>query len=394
VRMDLGTQVETLRLELPGDRRMLSRVPVPPQAAALLRDLRARLPRGESRDEILAAIAPSPGDTMGSWFSRILLRLLGPLGLVVVEPQTLRPFARGVVVHEIARPGEIAASIRRAEDAALARREPRALDLARTELFFLLDEAGRRLRVGRRDGAQGDDVWSAEDGRSFTSSHLAAMPPESFSWNVATRVLAQDVALPVAAQVCGPSEIRYCARLAEAHALVDAPAPWLVPRTTWEFVTPRARRLCRDLGIQWVDVRSRRTSGPPPVRGDEEPEVLRDLRQAVDRLGSGGSATVQRRRAALAHGVEAYSQALRRDAQERDAVRHARWARLLALAAPEGEDQDRRMSPLPWLAVVGTGALYEQVRGQRADAAMLEPGDCEPGTVEVVVPPYAEEGEG
>src|SRR5262249_76709 len=151
--------------------------------------------------------------------------------LVVVEPDTLRPFARAVVEREIARPGDLAASIRRAGDEAVARGEERALDLARPELFFLVDEVGRRLRVERVG-----DAWRGADGRVLSSDELRALPPAALSWNVAARVLAQDVALPVAAQICGPSEIRYCARLAEAHAALGIPAPALVRRTNWSFV--------------------------------------------------------------------------------------------------------------------------------------------------------------
>lgn len=357
VRMDLGSDVELLRVPLPGDRRMLSRVPVPAEARALLDTLRTKFPDGPSKDEILAALEPVADDTMGSWFSRIMLRILGRFGLVVVEPETMRSFAKSVVDFEITHPGELVTSIRRAEEAAAARGEPKALEFARDELFFLVDDAGRRLRV-TRDG----DTWRVEDGRVLSTDAMRALPPSAFSWNVAARVLAQDCALPVAMQVCGPSEMRYCERLWAAHGAVGVVPPLLVERAHWTFTPGRAERLERDLGVSWADFgdsgSATPTAGPIYV---EPPELLR-LREIVAGLAQDGSAAVQRRRASLTHGVEAYADALRRDAAERDSVRAQRLRRLLALMLPNGEDQDRHLSPLTWYAATGLERLDDGIR--------------------------------
>ena len=356
VRMDLGSEVETLRVPLPGDRRMLSRVPVPVEAHALLETLRGKFPQGPSRDEILAALEPAADDTMGSWFSGILLRILGRHGLVVVEPETMRPFAKSVVDFELSRPGELAASVRRAEADATARGERASLDLQRDELFFLVDDAGRRLRV-TRDA----DAWRVEDGRLLSASQMRALPPSAFSWNVASRVLAQDVALPVAAQICGPSEIRYCARLSDGHAQVGVPQPALLPRSQWVFVSARAERLCRDLGVDAERV----AFGDDPLASpvvQAEPREIALLRDVMRGLPGDGSSAVQRRRAALVHGVEAYAEAVARDSTERDVVRAERARKTLALLRPDGEGQDRRLSPLPAITQYGTGPLVGLVR--------------------------------
>ena len=355
VRMDLESEVELLRVPLPNDRRMLARVPVPPETRALVETLRAKFPQGPSRDEVLAALEPSDGDTMGSWFSRILLRILGRHGLVVVEPETMRPFAKAVVEFELTRPGELAASIRREEADAVANGESKALDLARDELFFLVDDTGHRVRV-TRDG----DAWRAADGRVLATAQMRALPPSAFSWNVAARVLAQDVALPVAAQICGPSEIVYCARLASAHALLGVPAPVLHPRSFWRWITPRMERLCRDLGVPPAAFAG---LGPSVVSTPEasEPPELQQLRDLIAKLPAVGSAAVQRRHAGLVHGVAAYGDALARDAAERDSVRAERIRRAVALLRPDGERQDAKLSPLPWLALYGLARLAPHV---------------------------------
>jgi len=214
----------------------------------------------------------------------------------------------------------------------------------------------------------------------LTTGEMRALPPSAFSWNVAARVLAQDTALPVAAQICGPSEFRYCGRLAKAHAALGVPAPLLARRSQWWFVTPRSARLARDLGVSTAVVAEPGTKRPMPARPRIEPREVKALRDAAAKLSAGGSAAVQRRRAALLHDVDAYAEALRRDEDERTAVATSRRTRLDAMLRPDGGPQDRVFSPLPWLAqiewseierlisssadfrrrrVAGTGRLFE-----------------------------------
>lgn len=219
--------VETLRVTLPDDRRMLSRVAL--DADAALARLAEILPQGPGRDAALAAVRPERGDTVATAFARTILRLLGRFGVVVVEPETLRPFARDVVRFDVAHPGDLGRAVVAAEDAFAALGFTKPLGLRARELFFVADRAGRRHRpqgLPEADDAAGIAVWTKRvDER-----------PEGFSWNVAGRVLAQAAALPVAAQVCGPSEFAYCAATAPAHALLGVSAPALLPRPGVTFV--------------------------------------------------------------------------------------------------------------------------------------------------------------
>jgi uncharacterized protein YllA (UPF0747 family) len=232
---------ERLSVTLPDDRRMLSRVPL--DADAALARLAEILPPGPGRDEALAAVRPAPGDSVGSAFARTLLRLLGRFGIVVVEPETLRPFARAVAAHDVAHPGDLARVVVAAEDAFAAHGFAKPLGLRVREVFFVADRAGRRHRpqgLPEADDAAGIATWLRRIDEK----------PESVSWNVAGRVLAQDVALPVAAQVCGPAEFGYCAAIAPAHALLGVPAPALVPRPGVTFVDRGFAPAGADGGLQ------------------------------------------------------------------------------------------------------------------------------------------------
>lgn len=220
-----------LTLPLPRDRRMLSHVLVPTEISAVVARLAALLPAGPGRDDALALVSPVPGDSMGTAFARTLVRLCGRFGLVVIEPAVARPFARAVVDHEVAHPGELALAISQVEDAFAARGFARPLALRpRQSLFFVTDRTGRRHAPGPLPGP--DDAAGLLAWRRRLDDK-----PDGISWNVAGRVLAQDVALPVAAQVCGPSELAYCALLGTAHARLGVPAPALVPRPGFTFGT-------------------------------------------------------------------------------------------------------------------------------------------------------------
>ncbi len=354
--LDLGDGPERRRVPLPGDGRMLSRTPVPPEGAALAASVAAELPDGPGAAEIRSLIRPEPSDTMGDWFARILLGLLGRFGLVVVEPPWLGS-ARALMWQEVNDPGALAASITRAEDAVAETGAPRPLALPRPHLFFVVDERGVRRRV-HLDGA----TWRAEGGATFTRDELWArflMDPTSVSWNVAGRVLAQNLSLPVEAHVCGPAEIRYASLLAEAHLLVGAVAPRLVLRPSVTVVEPRIARACETLGVDPAAVATRGEAAFAPVPVPQEPEAIRRLAELAQELPEGGSTAARRRRANVLREVELYRAAMSGEAREKADVHAERRRRVLGALRPNGRMQERELSPLPWLARYGLGVLDE-----------------------------------
>jgi bacillithiol biosynthesis cysteine-adding enzyme BshC len=344
---------ERLRLPLPEDRRMLASVPVPDGAAALVERLRELLPDGVGSSWVAGAVEPRAGDTMGDWFGRVVLSLLGPLGLVLVEPHILRPFGKPVVRHELERPGELAAALGvelgRIRSAGL---EP-PLSLSRSELFFVVRE-GRRL-ICRRDG----DRWRiGEDEVRSTDELLAELErqPAAFSWNVAARVLAQNTALPVAAQVCGPTEFCYAASIAPLHERLGVPAPHLVSRPGVTWISPKVQRALAALDSEAVQVVAGGATALPPD-GDALPELAAELVGLVQRLPEGLSGAERKRRAGLVRAADLYAAAVERGMAERDEVGGRRRALVLGSLRPRGRPQERMLSALPWLARGGPELL-------------------------------------
>lgn len=350
----LGGDGLPLRLDagLPDDGRMLSHVRAR-DGAAVLAQLDGVLPQGPGRDDVRGAVAPFASEGFSDAFAREMLALLGRFGLVVVEPATLRRFAAPVVRREIERPGELAGRIAAAE-AELVRVTGVGppLALPRPELFFAVED-GVRHRVAW-DGA----AWRQGDRGASAADLLARLDadPGAFSWNVASRVLAQDVALPVAAHVCGPAEFAYASVLGSAHRALGVAPPALLPRTGVTLVEARIRAFAQDLGTtpERVIVGDLPASAAGGASG--VPDVSA-LRRGLAELPEGRSPAARRRRADLLRGLDLYAAAMEQEAGAAEATTAARRRRVVEALRPSGGLQERTLSFLPFVARHGTGVL-------------------------------------
>ena len=330
-----GGMAERLRLPLPGDGRMLSHTPVPVEAAALVERVLSELALGPGH-AVLADVLPArPDESFATWTGRLLARVLGAQGIVLVEPRSLRELGSPVVRHERTHPGELRSAVARAEARVAAAGYAPALGLRRDALYFDVDGAGRRLPP-------------SGTGPSPASGAV--------SWNVVTRVLAQDLVLPVAAQVCGPAELAYVSLMREAHDALGAPQPAAVLRPGMTIVDPTVRRACARLGVAPEAVVRRGDAALPPPEALAEAE-LSALRAAVAALPPSTSPAAERRRRALARETELYAEALLREAADADAVRGRRVATVLEALQPGGRRQERVLSFLPWFAAGGDAVM-------------------------------------
>ncbi len=349
--LSAGGSLERLTLRLPRDGRMLSATPLPAEAPDLARRLAALLPDGPGRDGIAALVVPRIGETAASWNARIVLGLVGRFGLVLVEPETLRPFATQVVRHEIERPGVLAAAVEEGERAiADVHGLVRPLRLPRSELWYVVRDGVRSRPASERDLAD------------------ALRSPSMTSWNVAGRVLAQDAALPVAAQICGPAELAYCSALGPAHAVLGVPCPGFVARPGLTLVEPRIASLCGALGVTPEDVvRDPACLAPAPVAAPSP--AIAEVRRLAESLPPGSGAAARRRRAALLRNLALYEAALAREAAERGATSDARRTRVLSALRPNGSLQEREVSILSFVARHGPAILDSALAALGRDGA-------------------------
>jgi len=342
-RIDILTATdERRRLSLPvaATGTMLSHV-VPPRDAVrdLLADLDENLPGVDRKRELLAGLKEVRASSLGDWFVQIISRWLGPFGLVVVEPWVLRRAAAPVLAMEHERPGEIVRLIARGP-----------VIPAAVPFFNVVDN--RRARPGEGD---------------------LSKDPEAVSWDVFSRVLAQDVALPVAGQVVGPAEMLYCRQVGPAHELFGIPAPPLLPRVSLTLVEKKVEKALGRFGTTATAVLEHgeaalRANEPRP---GEFHEALKGLERALDhawtrihdeagrlddtllRKAQGSEREIMKALDRLSdHGRKALMRVTGQDSERRRKV--------LEHLLPSGKPQDRVLSPLPFLARHGE-RLFEKL---------------------------------
>ncbi len=325
----------------PRDRRMLCRVPAPltPPAAE-------RLGGGEFAGAVLPLFLNAPGDDLGTAAARILLRLLGGDGLVVVEPRIVSRFARGILEIDVRRPGTLAAAVRDGNARVRAAGYETVLADPGGALHFRVDGEGRRTRGG---GTEED----------------LADPAARLSADAALRVLAQDAVLPVAAQVCGPTELEYLAAIHPARAAAGVFAPCAVPRPGITILEARVEEALLGSGAGLESLLRDGEEALALSAAGDDPLAATARRLRADLDGSAGdpaalAAAVRSRLGRVRDGLEDLAAAAERAAAERRGTGESRRRRVLDALLPGGVPQERAWSLLPFLLRHGPD-LWERI---------------------------------
>ena len=334
----------------PAERRMLARVAAPPLAEAA-----GDAGGSEFVCSVVGADAAG-GASLGLAAARIFAGLFARHGLVVVEPHAIRAFAGAVLAKDVNEPGVLAAAVRDGNARVRAAGYETVLDDPEGPLHFRVDGEGRRTRGG----------GTADDLRD---------PARRLSADVALRVLVQDAALPVAAQVGGPSEIEYLAAVHLSRTAVGVFTPCAVPRPGVTILEKRVEEALGDLGTDLASLyRDGAAALRAPAAGDD-PLAAAARRLRADLVASAGDAAalpaaVRSRLGRARDGLDDLAAAAERADAERRGVGEGRRRRVLDALLPDGEPQERRWTLLPFLLRHGP-ALAERMVDELSGA---EPG--------------------
>jgi bacillithiol biosynthesis cysteine-adding enzyme BshC len=258
---------------LASGKQPLSRIVLDDEAHRLasIRSMLAQLYEGEPHAQrALDVFVPRNGETFARAFTRSLTELLGPLGLVVVEPDWIRTglsreLARIVALDPLA---HLQRGAQRVRDAG----HEVAIDPTEAALLFRVDAKGRwALRPGG-DGFR----YDGEDG-SRTGTELAAeinQEPLAWSPGALLRPLVQDLVLPTAGYVGGFGELAYHAELGDLRDACDVPRTAFIPRISMTLVDPESRFALErlEIGVETI-LRAKgawtaqHTDDTPPVLG-------------------------------------------------------------------------------------------------------------------------------
>jgi bacillithiol biosynthesis cysteine-adding enzyme BshC len=361
------------RIRLSDDKHRLS---------AVREATRQTLARCEFVDDALELFAPRDGDTFATALTRSLMRALGHLGLVVVEPDWIRERLSRSLSRVVVAP---VADALAESDRALRRQqlEP-AIDFATAALLFRVDEHGRHgLRLGG-DGFQ----YDGENG-SRTAHELAAeivQDVDAWSPGALLRPIAQDSSLPVAAYVGGWGELAYHAQLGPLRRALQMPRATLIPRVSCTLVDPETSAALAQLELSLADALSRDVD-------TQEEKVSVPVADELRRIAERAAKDLLAQREALAELDRGLAQNLGRTASQIRALiekmcekaervhanNQGRGRRLVRRVAntlrPRGELQERVLGPLPFVARFGRGwidELFEQLGAfERAHVAAI-----------------------
>ena len=353
--------------------------------------LEALLPQAESRERLLGDLRAAyvPGATWGQAFGRLMARLFGRWGVVLLDPldEGIHRLTAHVYRQALSELPGIHESL-----------QQRSRDLVRTGyhaqvhvaddstlVFWARD--GNRRPLHRRDGGF---VLDEREAVSFEQLRLGLdNQPLTFSASALLRPIVQDVLLPTVAYVAGPSELAYHGQTQVLYPFFGRRQPVIFPRAGFTLVDHRIWRLLGKYRLAVEDVwqgeeHLRRkiaavgfAEGWSERLGQSEADLmalLERLRSDIQTLDPTLLDTLKRAEEKMKYQMERLRGKISHAALQRSDVllRHAQS--LMRFLMPNRELQEREVSGVYFLAHAGYHLLdrfLEQIRVDSSDHQIL-----------------------
>ena len=336
---------------------------------------------GES--EVLSSLADAyrPGQTLGTAFANVMVRLFSRHGLILLDPSD-------VEIHQIASPllqkaaletqSVVSALLERTKEIEATGYDAQVkVTTASTLLFFLKD--GARVPIHKKNGGFGvnGEHWSVDDLRSRIETN-----PELFSANVLLRPVLQDYLLPTATYIAGPAETAYFAQVEVVYKHLRGRTTPVWPRFSTTLVEARLASWMRKYGLrlrdvlhpkdEFVSMLSRRTF-PADIKDDFDRS-----RQQLDRLLTPLLQTLQKLDPTIASAGEVAGQKMRyqldqlesraaRAHLQREQVLGRHAGLLSTMLFPERELQERKIAGIYFIARHGEALIDQLIEGYKPE---------------------------
>lgn len=322
-------------------------------------------------------------DDVGDLYARLLSRLLGDDGLVVLDP--MRPdvarLFRPVLEQELRNPRAGPEAIRAAGDALKARGERPQLGRGENATNLFLQEPGGPRRALRVRGpafhvdGQPERTLRRDELEACLDRDPAALTPAA-----GLRPIVQDAVLPTAAVVVGPGELRYFAQLGDVYRQHGVAMPLVWPRATITILEPPVVRILARHRIPPEDF-ARDPEGTLRAallrrhghaerfeqaarRVEEEIESLLHEVEGIDPTLAG---PVLRGRRVLAGTVSRLRNKSADALARRDRTTHRQFERLRVHLLPGGVPQERVVSPFSYFLKFGVDPVMRRLRTVRPE---------------------------
>ena len=325
--------------------------------------------RAEVADLLRRAAARA--ETFADLFGALLYELLGAQGLIVLNPleSDLAELFRPVLEAELADPLRSGGSINAAGETLKSLGHTPQLGRAAGATNLFLEDAGQR-RLLRFDGKT-----FATDAATYTRDELLqklTADPTCLTPAAGLRPITQDAALPTAATVVGPGELRYFAQLRGVYEQHGVAMPLIWPRTTATLLEPPVARMLDKFGLSAAEVQKDfgRVRGEKllelhghKLAFDNRLRALKNLTQSLKTDVSGIDPTLARTVERSAEAFETLFGKLETKSAaalaERDDVYARQFGRLEAHLLPNGTPQERLISPFSFFLKFGVRATMD-----------------------------------
>lgn len=206
--------------------------------------------------ESLVRDAWQPGRTYGEAFARMMSRLLGQHGLILLDPldARLKHLAAPLYADAVRRAETIADSlVQRSRELEEAGYHAQVLATSDSFPLFLHTTDGERHAVARTEKGTYKIKEGSEEYQAEALTELALTEPERFSPNVTLRAVVQDYLLPTLAYFGGAAEIAYFAQTAEVYRVLERPVTPILPRVSMTIVESRTKRTLERYNLELSD---------------------------------------------------------------------------------------------------------------------------------------------
>jgi bacillithiol biosynthesis cysteine-adding enzyme BshC len=333
-----------------------------------IEELRKALAGFEHGEEIAAAVAEAyrPGVTMGAGFRALLRKLLGRVGMLVLDPldPQLRAVGAPFMAQALAAAPELKSALlaRNAELAAAGYHTQVNIE-ENSSLFFLL-ENGERVTLRRKDAEFASLADRAAD----------------ISPNALLRPVWQDYLFPTVSYVGGPAELAYLAQSQVLYKRLLGRMPVATSRASITLLDARTAKLLQRYGLTLADTMAPEESLKERIARALIPkdvaslfaETSAEVTRRLDRLGAGIEsldptlrASLDKSRGKIMYQIDKARKKTEREMLRRDARATEESRSLSSLLYPHRHPQERFYSMLPFLAQHGldlVDRLYEVVQ--------------------------------
>lgn len=198
-----------------------------------------------------------PGEYLGDAFGKLLTRLVGDHGLIILCPLNgkLKKLAAPIYVEAIKKSAEIVDALRSRSEELVADGYA-AQVLVGEDYFPLFWQAGDDTRNALKKSEKG--TFRTKDGtREFTSDELASIAanePTRFSPSVVLRSVVQDYILPTVCYFGGAAEIAYFAQSSEVYRILGRPVTTILHRQSFTFISSKHSKTLRRYDLKLTDL--------------------------------------------------------------------------------------------------------------------------------------------